>query len=305
MKQKHFVFAFFAGCVIALATQVTHAQPKPPIDLKVEVSSSSPAGTYPLYNWTFSWRRDPTGTMPVDYQVRRHHGGTWYHVAITTGTSYEFTNITPGVEHRFQVSAFDSNNRQSAPASTGPYVTPSPLACTATIHRLGVPRVGQQVYVMEPNLTKHYAVNMTASNGTAGFAVPRGTTFRFLAVDADGFGSWSNVLTLGHNATTGVNATIKMFAPNTPTLITANGFTANVGALVTFNWNSIPNSNIAYYGFFYRHSSMSNFAGIYAGPGTSYTNGFGTPGTWEWVIVAYDSSNEAIAQSQIRNFTIR
>ena len=237
--------------------------------------------------------------------MRRYYGGTWYHVGYTSNRYYNFANVTPGVGYKFQVAALDNNNQQSAYASTVYiYTAPSPLTCTATVYRLGVPRVSQTVYVMSPNLTTHYALNTTASNGTAGFAVPKGTQFRFLAVDGDGYGSWSDLLILGDNAVTGVNATVKMYARNTPTLITGSGFSANAGTSLTFDWNSIPNSNIAYYVYAVRHSSMPNFVGVYAGTGTSYTDSFGTPGMWEWVVLAYDSSNEAIAESQIRYFNI-
>ncbi|MGL4941596.1 MAG: hypothetical protein ACRC46_00210 [Thermoguttaceae bacterium] len=174
-----------------------------------------------------------------------------------------------------------------------------PTESIATIKRLGVVKPGQAVYVANASATSIMSSvpSSTDSTGKVSFSIPSGTPFRYLVTDTDGTQTLSNILTAP------ANATLSMFANNTPTLISpASNATCNVSTVMNFSWNAVPNA--VKYAWFYRHSSAASFEG-YLTTGTTF-NGiqFGGPGTWYWVVQAFDSSGSVIAQSAMRSFTL-
>jgi hypothetical protein len=174
-----------------------------------------------------------------------------------------------------------------------------PVDSTATIYRLGSLKSGQSVYVTNANLTQIISNTSitTGSNGQASFAIPNGTQFRFLVQDTDGTQTYTNTLTAP------VSTTIRMVAQNTPTLTSpANNASFDISTVMNFSWASV--SGAAQYAWFYRHSSSTEYTGYLTS--TNSFNGvqFNGTGTWYWIVQAFDSAGNLIAQSQARSFIL-
>jgi hypothetical protein len=174
-----------------------------------------------------------------------------------------------------------------------------PVESKAIIYRLGSPKVGQTVYVV--NSAANQVISrvgiITNSSGQSSFAIPNGTHFRFMVQDTDGTQTFTNEMTAP------ANGSITMLAHGTPTLTEPeDNASFNVSTFIDFSWSSVPGA--ASYVWCYRHSSASSFNG-YASSTNSFDGvQFPATGTWYWVVQAFDASNNLIAQSTVNTFTL-
>jgi hypothetical protein len=173
-----------------------------------------------------------------------------------------------------------------------------PADSVVTVSRLGSPRVGQSVGIVNADVTEVISNQTitTDATGQAAFAVPSGQQFRFLAQDTNGNYSWSQILTAP------ANGTVNMIVQNTPTLTSpSNNASFSTSSSVSFSWSSV--SGAAKYAWCYRHSSASSFNG-YITTTNSFNNVQFNAGTWYWFVQALDASNNVIAESAQRAIVV-